>query len=149
MDIDKLEAGRELDALVAEKVMGWKPWPIQIGTREHTYYFNADGFVDGAMIHLFDDEYLWDGPDFSKDIAAAWQVVERLVNEGFCTGLLFDDNGHWALVNDGMQNVPIGDEPEYIATTFFVEKELWCDTAPLAICRAALKAVGFEQEGER
>lgn len=78
---------------------------------------------------------------FSTDIADAWTVVEHMVNNGYCPGLLFDDNGHWALAFDGAQSLSIGDEPDDVSTSFFVEKNLWCDTAPLAICRAALLAV--------
>jgi len=39
--------------------------------------------------------------------------------------LIDDDNGHVALVFDGAQNVPMGDDPEDIATTFFIEKDKW------------------------
>ena len=52
--IDKLEAGRELDALVAEKV------------------FNYDGICQVAGCSERHD------PRYSTDIAAAWLVVEKL-----------------------------------------------------------------------
>ena len=145
-NVDKMEAGRELDALVAEKVMGWK-WPDD---RCPICGWKYEVSVDKGCVP--DNCSLRPAPEirecdkygaYSTDIAAAWKVVEKLVNSGWCVGLLFDDNGHWALATDGTQNVPLGDGPEDIATTFFIEKELWCDTAPLAICRAALKAVGY------
>jgi hypothetical protein len=66
-------------------------------------------------------------------------VVEKLTDEGNCPGLLFDDNGHWALSLEGAQDVPIGPDPQDIATTFFIEADMWADTVPLAICIAALK----------
>ncbi len=98
MDIDKLEAGPELDALVAEKVMGMEP--------------------DGP----------WAPPKYSTDIAAAWEVLMVLVGRiPEPIGIIIDKQGQ-----------------------FFVVKGEQCDledvasasTAPLAICRAALKAVG-------
>jgi hypothetical protein len=78
-------------------------------------------------------------PPYSICVDAAWEVVEKLTDEGNCPGLLFDDNGHWALSLEGAQDVPIGPDPQDIATTFFIEADMWADTVPLAICIAALK----------
>lgn len=44
-------------------------------------------------------------------------------NEAF--SLINDDNGHWACVSDGIQNVPMDDETCDIQTTFFIEKDRW------------------------
>ena len=41
------------------------------------------------------------------------------------SNLLNDDNGHWAVKFDGFQNVPMGDEPEDISTTCFIEARDW------------------------
>lgn len=91
-------------------------------------------------------------PHYSTNIADAWRVVEKLINEGWCVSLINDDNGHWALTDEGMQNVPDhwakDDEPDDIVTTFFIGKELWADTPSLAICRAALMAIGTYEEDE-
>jgi hypothetical protein len=51
-------------------------------------------------------------------------LLETKSNEGWCPCLLCDDAGHWAVVGDGMQNVPI-DAPCDIQTTFWVEKHQW------------------------
>ena len=51
-----MEAGRELDTLVAEKVMGLN--------------------VDRSMMH--NGPSYFDPPAYSTDIAAAWLVVEKL-----------------------------------------------------------------------
>lgn len=53
--------------------------------------------------------------------------AERLdwLEKYFGGGLISDDNGHWAVSGAGMQNVPSGDKPEYIAVTNFVEAEEW------------------------
>ena len=39
--------------------------------------------------------------------------------------LISDDNRHWACVSDGTQNVPIGDDAQDIASTYFIEKHQW------------------------
>ena len=64
-----MEPGRELDALVAEKVMA--------------YTRNADGsFLNAVGYHLSADNVCAEEynrlPHFSTDIAAAWEVVEKL-----------------------------------------------------------------------
>lgn len=74
---------------------------------------------------------------YSTDMADAWLIVDKMEKEGYCPALLSDDNGHWAFATDGIQNVPLGEEPEDIETTFFVPKNRWADSAPLAICWAA------------
>ena len=47
--------------------------------------------------------------------------------------LVSDDNGHWALVFDGFQNVPIGKDATDIQTTFWVERDKWENTIRKAI----------------
>ena len=39
--------------------------------------------------------------------------------------LINDDNGHWACVSDGVQSVPMGDDPCDVQTAFFIEKDQW------------------------
>ena len=51
--------------------------------------------------------------------------LEQLASEGACPAVLNDDNGHWAVAFDGMQNVPEDDGPQDIQTTFFVEAKDW------------------------
>lgn len=63
-------AGRELDALIAEKVMGWTDLEVglhsgilkQLGKK-------PDRTFDSTMSVV---------PRYSEDIGAAWQVVEKL-----------------------------------------------------------------------
>ena len=59
--------------------------------------------------------------------------LEERVNTGSCPGVINDDNGHWAVTDDGMQDVSWGDSPMSIATTFFVEAARWKDTVRQAI----------------
>lgn len=109
-----MEAGRELDALVAEKVMGEK----------------NDGTLEAWV------------PRYSLDIAEALKVVEHLndtLNPKLWTGdfWLKFDGGQWEA---GWSFSIKNDEGSYeirIANGY-------SDTASHAICLAALKAVGVE-----
>ena len=108
-----MKAGRELDALIAEKVMGWK--------------VNYDNWTV-AKPHFSKPDTFWcvslkagDWAAFtpSTQIADAWLVVEKLIGQyEFMVQAI--DGERWIAV-------------------FFHEAE--ADTAPLAICLAALKAV--------
>lgn len=55
-------------------------------------------------------------------------VLEELTKLGHCPSLVYDDNGHWAIVTDGYQNVPESDKPENIHITHYVDKSEWFDT---------------------
>lgn len=79
-----MEAGRELDALIAEKVMGWRIFEkyadwigIPIGREPYPAlvwnYSNPPGWLLWSQDKK--DAKIWSP---STDIAAAWQVVERL-----------------------------------------------------------------------
>lgn len=110
----------ELDALVAEKVMGWRvtPHPDLHGA---TYFEVPDGTATVM-------------PDmFSTDIAAAWTVVEKMRADGWGFGFGTEEGGGWAAIfangRDGM------------AFEEYEEGYSFEAAAPLAICRAALKAV--------
>ena len=117
----ELKSGRKLDALIAEKVMGWsldqlaaecgiyRGWPSK-----------GDAIHRPALPILY----------YSTSISAAWEVVEKMMSGGFrfvfsCEG----EKSHAHFFNDD-QEVPG-------ATQFYAVGE----TAPLAVCLAALKLV--------
>ena len=54
----------------------------------------------------------------------------------FGCALVNDDNGHWALAWDGVQDVPSGNAAETIYSAFFIEKKYWRTTIRRAIDRA-------------
>lgn len=91
-----LPAGPELDGIVSERVMGVPPLP------------------DGTF---------WTLPEYSTDIAAAWEVVEKIGDE------LTLDTGSKSPSRAILWSSMTGAQ----ATGFG-------ETVPLAICRAALKA---------
>lgn len=118
---------REIDALVAEHVFGWQRWDTfhdKGQTRPVTMWFRPDY------------KYPIEAPQFSTDLLAAWQVVEKM-NEagwwitelrqkvvGYKWGVEFVKDGEWMNI-DGHQLAG-------------------ADTAQMAICLAALRAKGIE-----
>lgn len=113
---------REIDRLVATKVMGWKMLEIK-----HTDSGVIGGFYD-------DGEKLIGVGEWSptSDIRVAWQVVEKLSKDGCDFQVWREKNGKY--------NV------EFSKDFFYVFGFAESETAPLAICLAALKAVGVEAE---
>jgi hypothetical protein len=118
MEIDELQAGPDLDRLVAERVMNWKP-PEPSGER-----IAYDG---GPPL---DERSPYRIKPYSTDIAAAWEVLERLYH-----------------LADFMRLER--DKTEWSCTWWLGGSKIWhrdhratANTAPLAICRAALKVVG-------
>ena len=101
-----MQAGRELDALVAEKVMGWTA-------------------IKGDLGSMPDGRIYVEVPYYSTAIAAAWGVVEKCKYEV------------WIRCLHGSCEVRVVDCGHEIT-------RVDADTAPLAICLAALKAVGYE-----
>ena len=148
----ELVAGRELDALVAEKVMGLVPgkdfgtWP------KHVWQLDDDGEVDnfaydgdkhnGPRCTLCDYSYCHhcEGPNdtcdkpppgYSTYLLWAWRVVERLQ-----LAVIPDAAGGWRAAPDPFEG------PHWYERN--VNEWEWGETAPVAICRAALAASGPE-----
>ena len=121
-DILSLPASRELDALVAEKVMGWTLLPCPVHQpRECSFGGQAPGEREPAHI-----------PPYSTSIAAAWEVVEHIKH----------DVSMYVNHTDAKKPticVVIAEPKPYNGMMLPCGE---ADTAPLAICRAALKAVG-------
>lgn len=117
-----MKAGRELDALVAEKVMGWTarhevrysegiPWT-------YSYWVDKDG-KNVNQWHFVP----------SENISDAWKVVEKLRDEVAFLDIL-PAADHYIVKIQSAHG------------TDYVEAE----TAPLAICKAALKAKGVNKK---
>lgn len=136
--MESMMAGRELDALIAGKVMGWANVIClhggNIPSGEPDDDWNKDARNDQHHGHtgipLVHREQV---PAYSVDIAAAWEVVEKLrtMSIGISIARMPDEK---------LWYVPLYrlDHGEYMGSAEgFAEAE----TAPLAICLAALKAV--------
>jgi hypothetical protein len=134
-----MEAGRELDALIAEKVMGIDPTADDqlLYDKRYLTKYDAKRILAGETsvgIVLSNDKsfndvvkFLPGCPHYSTDIAAAWQVVEKMEQRLDLCWLGPGDV--WvAVLGNGEEDYQYGDA--------------MAPTAPLAICRAALKAIG-------
>lgn len=114
-----MQAGRELDLLIAEKVMGFDRWNARVDPMnrngEPQYYM---GYPHG---HDF-------APEYSTDLTAAMQVAMKLMqrpDDGFWLYAELTEPDLWLAGFENMEVERVSDTGE---------------TLPLAICRAALKA---------
>lgn len=123
VDITSLPAGRELDALVAEKVMGWK-WGAE--------YKTVDGNPVGWWEEPGSERLHWGCyklgempptvPYYSTEIKDAWEVVER-----------FKRDERQVQIGRHGQSWSVG-----LGGGWGFD-----ESAPLAIVRAALRTVGL------
>jgi len=121
MNIDEMEAGRELDALVAEKVMGfyWRE------VNEHQKALCPPG-IDDFFEVLWGDDLNKYVPQYSRAVYPALEILRK-------AAVWQIDNmepGRMILVKIQFPGTKL--------TTG------WAEKIPLAICRAALKAVQVE-----
>lgn len=117
-----MKPGIELDALVAEKVMGWTEKRLD----HNKYLFEACG--------------LSSVPRYSTDIAAAWEVAQKIKDK--------DEDNNFVIHISQSKNHECTAEVRYVdnsdpddpilAGPFYLLGE----TPSHAICLAALKAVG-------
>lgn len=112
-EILNLPAGRELDALISVQLFGVREFLDE----DDAYYLGENQMP----VRL---------PDYSTDIAAAWEVVEKLKN-----------------VSGATIGVRVHPTAGYSINVYQLGMNYWptADTAPLAICRAALLVVGFKK----
>lgn len=140
-----MKPGRELDALMAEKVMGLiritdDDWKRAHGyTKDHNDRFATDCMYRSSIRVFRKDkanEFFTLPRPYSTDIAAAWEVVEKLISNAFAFELDYSfhdiesDDFYWmALFSKYKGNQKWGNLAE---------------STPHAICLAALKAVHCE-----
>ena len=114
-EILSMEAGPEMNALVAEKAMG-ESYPDRFA---HPKWWSL------RYDHIGHE--IWVAMPFSENIAAAWEVVEKLREE-----------------NIAILITTMGPRHEVMSNTIINQingPACWAETAPLAICRAALLAM--------
>lgn len=105
-----------IDRLIAEKVMGWQAWDHAV-----PYYVTTEGFEVSSE-------------DFrpSRNLEHAWKVFEKMEKQ-FTEVRISKNWGYRCqilLLSTGVEYKVVGQKD--------------AETAPLAICRAALMAVGQE-----
>ena len=117
-----MPAGREMDALITEKVLKRVPcdkW-------EHYHVLN-NAYIKRDCGH----ERCYprnNAPNHSSDIAAAWEVVQWFVARRKRPSLARVAENEWRVALDDFKKNALA----------------YADTAPLAICRAALLAAECE-----
>lgn len=131
---NELPAGPELDRLIAEKVMGWT-WHDDESLRLGGLWVNESG-VGAEPPSVSDQEYMPSTWQPSTSIAHAWEVVERMEPQ-----LRIQPGGHtpyYAIMRS---------QGGYVAGYWTDINWMTspADTAPLAICRAALQALRYKQ----
>ena len=128
-DVLKLPAGRELDRIVGERIIGCR---IRHQRKRDLYDLVIPGGVD--QVDFCEPGGPWGAvPHYSTSIEAAWQVVEKL--RTIRQHVQVHANNGWGC---SAWNVRKVDAVGLVAGT--------AETAPLAICRAALKATWREQD---
>ena len=143
-----MEPGRELDALVAEKAMGYRRvdlTPEWLGREVWCFYpgdsplmeYSWDEPSGNAMMHRNGKDES-DGtadilPSYSTDIAAAFEIVEKLRDQHMELELSVVPKGAPAYPDDAQWLAGFSDDGP--------TNQEWGATAPHAICLAALKAV--------
>ena len=121
-----MDAGREMDALVAEKVMGF------------TLIKNDGSFPEKwkeepYLIKMKDGD-LGQVPYYSTRIEDAWLVIEKMIKDGYGVSLEFADD-HW--VFSFREPIPV---------ILSLWEEIRGEEAPYAISKGALMAYGVLQE---
>lgn len=144
--MSKLKPGRELDALVAEKVMECKlidqePYKLAYGIS--TPATKACGC--NPVKHNGEEFYLMGIKNYSTDITAAWEVVERFHSR--CNDRAIEItmySGQNALGKTWANNK--GYKVEFIDGLDGPPHVTHSNSLPHAICLAALKAVSYKVE---
>lgn len=128
----------ELDSLVSEHLTGAEPqvhWEDSHGFFSFATREEGLEAINDSYNQLFLPQVDWTGtvlnevkqfPAYSRDIAAAWQVVEKLASQKH-TLSLSRENGGWFAAFDGSPRA-------------------FSRSAPVAICVAALRAKGIALE---
>lgn len=120
-----MNPGREMDLLVAEKVMNLK---IQDKCDRSTLW----DAKNQRLVGMLQDEI----PHYSSDIAAAWEVVEKLRPHCFRITVFSDSESSPTIqIVSGIKGDP------YFSAEVYGPID-GCRTVPHGICLAALRAVG-------
>lgn len=152
MLVDEMPAGREMDRIIGEKLFGYWVYHYDKDFAENCYCCLMDGSGDAVVDGLHDgerktEEEAWgDCPEFSAEIAAAWEVVKKLKEKGW--SFRYSNNAcaeyqHAAAFYQCYKAVS-----EDILTGKSIYKDnayAIANTACLATGRAALKAMGVNE----
>lgn len=128
-------AGRQMDTWVAEFVMKWPEWDFLAGDwsgGRPVFWIEEDGI---KIFKDYDDYAHYWSP--SSNIAAAWEVVEKLRERNRHITIITKHDSFMVAVSEYVPAFGIY-KPLHLTDDY---SDLHSNTAPLAICRAALLAV--------
>ena len=130
--------GRDLNIKILEEIFGYKHYVGSAVPDEHVH-FGANQeevwLLEPDVNHPFGKRVCrncGDLPDYSEDIAAAWEVVGKMQEHGY--PMILDNNDYRGHFDCGF----------YTDDVTLIQAE--AETAPLAICRAALLVAGRSKE---
>lgn len=120
-----LDAGPDLDALVAVQVMGWGelpgPAPNTDPAFQRQYWKTWAGYLTTPAYSWVPGMYRIP-PTYSTDMSEAWRVVDKLMETALAVNLHVNHESSCTVTITGPNDV-----------------QAEAKTMPLAICRAALK----------
>jgi hypothetical protein len=120
-EIMQMSAGREIDVLVAEQIMGWQIEKDQKKLRKLQEYFARD--EERRWWRAPKGGWYSEPPSYSSDIAVAWQIVESM-----------NSRGQFLFLSQSSEEFRVSfDEPRTINPDYISEKSV-----AFAICKAAL-----------
>ena len=128
-----MPAGPEIDSWVAELVMGW--------SKGRTYWHHkGDGMYGVGYLAPGGSDYDFELFSPSTEIADAWRVLSQF--EGANLDVTQWSTGGWDV---GIGGSSLADGT-ILRRAFRTTQDEWADTAPLAICHAALAAKLLEHQ---
>ena len=134
-EIDEHEANRCLDAWVAEAVMGIPRSELNFVAENEGGFEFSPALLNAGGRGWVDDQEVREPAPYSISIAAAWEVVGKMTAPNMGVG-----GDSWKLEwLAGSYRASFGYGRKVKDVTYW---KAIADTAPLAICRAALKAAG-------
>lgn len=121
-EILNMPAGREMDYLIATCIMGWKLAMVQNGTYPSQY------LVHQTLGRILPDDF----DRYSTDLSTAFEVIQKMHEMKYKYTL----HGHF--MGSELQIATFDHQDWADANPLY---KAVADSAPLAICRAALLAV--------
>ena len=124
-EIQGLEAGDDLSALILVHVFGWRSQMYQ--GQQHPHWWNEKGeCAGGSSWNLVKEKH-----PFSEQIHHAWRILEQMKHNGIPFRVA---DSHHELAVDGKQDYVCEMWPPNNRRPIFA----YGTTGPLAICRTAL-----------
>ena len=137
-EILRMPAGREMDALVAEKIFGWK-WIEGLLPWGHPSLISPEHDRQETRSFIYTDKRKPSGtfPKYSTEVAAAWEIVEMIKasqTEIRIRGMDWYDGGGWNVEVMDIMSKKVAYE-SYVETLY---PEQGRANVCLAICRVVL-----------